>query len=141
MPQKRSLRQIEKQQRRRESDKRGERERVEKTIGSLDIPDVSGEELIDQIKRMKAITPTGIAIQFNIKVSVAKKLLEELRKDRVVDMLELSLADTEKSRYQLEDGSYRRVDKRGKEPVNVQMVLHEKAVMECRMAEEEMMGI
>lgn len=62
-------------------------------------------------------------------------------KERVVDMLELSLADTEKSRYQLEDGSYRRVDKRGKESVNVQMVLHEKAVREIRNAKEEMMGI
>jgi polyphosphate kinase len=62
-------------------------------------------------------------------------------KERVVEMLELSLADTEKSRLQLEDGSYRKVDKRGKESINVQMILHEKAVNEIRNAKEEMMGI
>ncbi|SHJ35885.1 polyphosphate kinase [Dethiosulfatibacter aminovorans DSM 17477] len=62
-------------------------------------------------------------------------------KERVVEMLELSLADTEKSRFQLEDGSYRRVDKRGKESVNVQMRLHENAVENFRRAKEEMMGV
>jgi polyphosphate kinase len=62
-------------------------------------------------------------------------------KERVMNMLELSLADTEKSRLQLQDGSYRKVDKRGKESINVQMILHEKAVTEIRNAKEEMMGI
>lgn len=62
-------------------------------------------------------------------------------KERVVDMLELSLADTEKSRFQLEDGSYRRVDKRGKESLNVQMRLHENAVENIRKLKEEMMGV
>ncbi len=90
MPQKRSLRQIERQQRRRDTQEKKESARVEKTIGSLDIPDVSREELMEQLKRMRAITPTGLATQFNIKVSVAKRLLEELRKARVVDMVSRS---------------------------------------------------
>ncbi|MCW4036708.1 MAG: hypothetical protein NWE75_05900 [Candidatus Bathyarchaeota archaeon] len=90
MPQKRSLRQIERQQRRRETQEKKESARVEKTIGSLDIPDVSREELMEQLKKMRAITPTGLATQFNIKVSVAKRLLEELRKARVVDMVSRS---------------------------------------------------
>ncbi len=90
MPQKRSLRQIERQQRRRDTQEKKESARVEKTIGSLDIPDVSREELMEQLKRMRAITPTGLATQFNIKVSVAKRLLEELRKARVIDMVSRS---------------------------------------------------
>lgn len=90
MPQKRSLRQIEKQQRRRDRGQKTEKGRVEKTIGSLDIPEMSSEELMEQLGRMKAITPTGLAIQFNLKVSTAKKLLEQLRRDRVVDLVSRS---------------------------------------------------
>jgi ribosomal protein S25 len=90
MPQKKSLRQIEKQQRRRDREGKKEKERVEKTIGSLDLPETSGEELMDQLRRMKAITPTSLANQFNIKVSTAKKLLEGLREDRVVELVSRS---------------------------------------------------
>lgn len=91
MPQKRSLRQIERQQRRRDSGKKEEKgRRVEKTIGSLDIPDLDGGELMEQLGRMRAVTPTGVAVQFNIKVSAAKRLLEELRRDGVVDMVSRS---------------------------------------------------
>ena len=90
MPQKRSLRQIEKQQRRRDREEKSEKGRVEKTIGSLDIPEMSSEELMEQLGRMKAITPTGLAIQFNLKVSTSKKLLEQLRRDRVVDLVSRS---------------------------------------------------
>jgi ribosomal protein S25 len=90
MPQKRSLRQIEKQQRRRDREEKSEKGRVEKTIGSLDIPEMSSEELMEQLGKMKAITPTGLAVQFNLKVSTAKRLLEDLRKDRVVDLVSRS---------------------------------------------------
>lgn len=90
MPQKRSLRQIEKQQRRRDREEKSEKGRVEKTIGSLDIPEMSSEELMEQLGKMKAITPTGLAIQFNLKVSTSKKLLEQLRRDRVVDLVSSS---------------------------------------------------
>lgn len=90
MPQKRSLKQIEKQQSRREKEEKKESGRVDKTIGSLDIPDLNSEELMEQLRRMKAITPTGLATQFNIKVSVAKRLLEGLRRDRVVELVSRS---------------------------------------------------
>lgn len=86
VPQKKRLKQIEKQQRLRDRQKKKEKARVEKTIGSVDIPDLSSEELMDQLRRMRAITPSGVAIQFNIKVSMAKRLLEELRRNEVVDL-------------------------------------------------------
>ena len=90
MPQKKRMRQIERQQRGKQRDKKGEKGRIEKTIGSIDIPDLSGDELRDQLKRMKAITPTGVAIQFNLKVSLAKRLLEELRRNGVVSLVSRS---------------------------------------------------
>lgn len=84
MPQKRSLRQIEKQQRRKAKGEPKVKGRVEKTIGSLDIPDMSNEELMEQLRKMKAITPTALAIQMKVKVSTAKKLLEELKEQKVL---------------------------------------------------------
>jgi small subunit ribosomal protein S25e len=84
MPQKKSLKQIERQQRRKDKEEAKSGGRVEKTIGALDIPEMSSEELMEQLRRMKAVTPTGLATQMNIKVSTAKKLLEELREQRVL---------------------------------------------------------
>ena len=78
----RSMKQIERQQRRKEKEEAKSSGRVEKTIGALHIPDMSSEELMDRLKRIKAITPTGLAIQFNIKVSMTKRLLEELQEQR-----------------------------------------------------------
>jgi len=87
MPQKKSMRQMERQQRLRESKgAKQEKTRVKKTVGSVDIPDIAGEEFMDHLGRMRAITPTEIANQFNIKVSMAKRLLEELRRNEVVDL-------------------------------------------------------
>jgi ribosomal protein S25 len=95
MPQKKRMRQIEKQQRmrqkgpRRTGVKQG-KTRINKTIGSLEISNIPKEELMDHMERNKAITPTGVATQFNIKVSMAKKLLEELRRNEVVELVSKS---------------------------------------------------
>jgi ribosomal protein S25 len=86
MPAKRSLRQIEKQQRRRDKSETKGKSRIEKTIGTLDIPDMSSEELIEQLKRMKAITPTSLAVHYNIKVSTAKRLLNDLREQQIINL-------------------------------------------------------
>jgi ribosomal protein S25 len=90
LPQKKSLRKIEKQQRIREKESEKKGGRLEKTIGSLEIPDLNSDELIEQMRRMKAITPTGLAVQLNLKVSMAKKLLEELRKNKMVNLVSRS---------------------------------------------------
>jgi ribosomal protein S25 len=86
MPGKRSMKQIEKQQRRKEKGEVKEKVRFKKTIGSLDIPDMSSEELMEQLGKMKAITPTGLAIHYNLKVSTAKKLLEELKEKKAITL-------------------------------------------------------
>jgi len=86
MPAKRSMKQIEKQQRRKGKEETKEKGRFQKTIGSLDIPDMTTEELMEQLGKMKAITPTGLAIHYNLKVSTAKKLLEELKEQKVITL-------------------------------------------------------
>ena len=61
-----------------------------KTIGSIEIPEMDSDELLEQLKKMKAITPTGLAMQYNLKVSMAKKLLTQLEDDRVVSLVSRS---------------------------------------------------
>jgi ribosomal protein S25 len=81
------MKQIEKQQRRKEKgEETKEKGRFQKTIGSLDIPEMSSEELMEQLGKMKAITPTGLAIHYNLKVSTAKKLLAELKEQKVITL-------------------------------------------------------
>jgi ribosomal protein S25 len=80
------MKQIERQQRRKEKEETKEKGRIEKTVGALDIPEMSSDELMEQLGKMKAITPTGLAIHYNLKVSTAKKLLEDLREQRVVTL-------------------------------------------------------
>ena len=90
MPQKRNLKQLEKQQSRKDRDIKEKGGRVEKTIGSLEIPEMKSDELLEQLQKMKAITPTGLALQYNLKVSMAKKLLNQLEDDRVVNLVSRS---------------------------------------------------
>ncbi len=86
MPAKRSMKQIEKQQRRKGKEEAKEKGRSQKTIGALDIPEMTTEELMEQLGKMKAITPTGLAIHYNLKVSTSKKLLKELLDQKVITL-------------------------------------------------------
>jgi len=89
MPGKKSMSKVERQQEVKEKPEKKEK-KIEKVIGSVDMPDIKQEDLIAQFKRMKAITPTEVAIQFNIKVSMAKRLLEDQRKSEVVSLVSKS---------------------------------------------------
>jgi len=90
MPQKKSLKQIERQQRKKDSGEKEKGGRVTKTIGALDIEEIDSEDLMEQLQKMKAVTPTGLAIHYSLKVSMAKKLLNQLQKDKVVEMVSRS---------------------------------------------------
>ena len=86
MPAKRSMKQIERQQRRKEKEETKEKVKFQKTIGTLDIPEMTTDELMEQLGKMKAITPTGLAIHYNLKVSTSKKLLKELMEQKVITL-------------------------------------------------------
>lgn len=58
----------------------------EKKVGSIEIPDPNSQEVMDALRKMKAITPTGVAAQFNLKVSAAKKMLEQLENERKIKL-------------------------------------------------------
>ncbi len=75
MPGKKSLKKMEKTQ---DTEAPKEEKKKEKLIGSVDAIHANSPELMDAMKKMKVITPPAIASQFNLKVSVAKKMLEEL---------------------------------------------------------------
>ena len=59
----------------------------EKIIGSVEIPDLNSKEVLGAIKAMKAITPTSVAAKWNLKVSVAKRMLDMLEKKKVVRLV------------------------------------------------------
>lgn len=61
------------------------------------------------------------------RVEVTFPVEDENVKKQVLDALELTLADTVKARIMQSDGTYKRVDKRGKESVHSQMVFYEHA--------------
>jgi ribosomal protein S25 len=89
--QKKSLSKMEKQQETKEpKSKEKEGSKIEKTVGRLSMPDINNKEFLEQLRKLKAITPTQLAAQLNVRVSVAKKALEELREKKVVDLVSSS---------------------------------------------------
>ncbi len=70
----------------------------------------------------------------NRRVEVAFAVEDEALKKEVTEILETTLSDTIKARVMESDGSYRRVDKRGKEPVHSQMLFYENAKAKNRPA-------
>ncbi|OGD44195.1 hypothetical protein A3K69_07275 [Candidatus Bathyarchaeota archaeon RBG_16_57_9] len=76
MPGKKSLKKVEKTQETKvKSEKKDKRDKI---IGAVEIPDTNSDEVMQALRKMKAITPNSVATQFNLKVSVAKKMLNDL---------------------------------------------------------------
>jgi len=61
--------------------------RREKIVGGVDIPDLQSKETLGVLNGMKAITPTAVAIRFNLKVSVAKRMLKDLESKGVIEFV------------------------------------------------------
>src|SRR6266581_4409111 len=59
---------------------------VEKRPRGLQSPDISDPKFLAEVQKMGAITPFSIASQFNLRLSVAKDLLEDLEKRRLVGL-------------------------------------------------------
>jgi len=60
----------------------------EKQVQGISIPNISDRELQRVISEMKAITPYTVSNQFNIRVSVAKRLIEELLQKGVIEQVD-----------------------------------------------------
>jgi small subunit ribosomal protein S25e len=86
MPGKKSLKKQEKQQETKSKEDVKSKEKREKIIGAVEISDTSSDEVMSTLRKMKAITPTSVATQFNLKVSVAKKMLKDLEQNGTLAM-------------------------------------------------------
>jgi ribosomal protein S25 len=56
----------------------------EKKAPGIVPPDPKSEKVIGEIKKMKALTPYTVGTRFNLRLSVAKDLLEELAQRGVI---------------------------------------------------------
>ena len=57
---------------------------AEKKARGVDLPDLEDTRFLSELSKMGAITPYALASQFNLRISVAKDVLEELEKKRLV---------------------------------------------------------
>ena len=57
---------------------------AEKKAASIVMPNLEGEKIIGDLSKLGALTPYAIANQFNVRLSVAKDILEELERRRLV---------------------------------------------------------
>lgn len=60
---------------------------AEKRPRGLQAPEVSDPKFLGEIQKLGAITPFSLANQFNLRLSVAKDLLEELEKRRLISVV------------------------------------------------------
>ena len=60
---------------------------AEKRPRGLQSPDVSDPKFLSEVQKMGAITPFSLASQFNLRLSVAKDLLEDLETRRLVRLV------------------------------------------------------
>ncbi|MEM1556600.1 MAG: 30S ribosomal protein S25e [Candidatus Bathyarchaeia archaeon] len=58
--------------------------KVEKKPASVIMPNPRDEKVIKEIQKMKVLTPYTVASRFNLRLSVAKDLLEELQRQGVI---------------------------------------------------------
>jgi ribosomal protein S25 len=86
---KKSLAQMEKQQV--QQDKKPEPEKktkgktvAEKKTAGIGMPSFDGEKIVGELSKIGALTPYSIATQFNVRLSVARDILEELERRRLV---------------------------------------------------------
>lgn len=82
-----SLKQIERTQARKGERKEvksgGSSERERKSTGIV-LPNPRSEKVVNEIKKMKTLTPFMVASRFNLRLSLAKDLLEELEQQGVI---------------------------------------------------------
>jgi ribosomal protein S25 len=86
---KKSMAQMEKQQD--QTDKKPEPAKktkgktvAEKKTAGIAMPNFDNEKIVSELSKMGALTPYSIASQYNVRLSVARDILEELERRRLV---------------------------------------------------------
>jgi len=57
----------------------------EKKAPGIILPDLKSEKVVGEIKKMKAVTPFAVASRFNLRLSVARDMLDELAQRGVLE--------------------------------------------------------
>jgi len=88
-----TLKQMEKIQRRKEQREREKKAAAttpgveKKKVADVIPPDVNDEKVIQEIRRMRAITPYQVASRFNLRLSVAKDFLKSLQRHGIIEFV------------------------------------------------------
>jgi len=61
----------------------------EKRTSNVLMPEIK-DDLIDEIRKMKVVTPFAVASKFDLRISVAKDLLEELERKKIIELVSRS---------------------------------------------------
>jgi len=86
-----SLKQMEKTQSKKDRAEKERKERkssgpsTEKKSLGITLPDLKSEKVIGELKSMKVLTPYAVASRFDLRLSLARDLLEELERRRIVE--------------------------------------------------------
>jgi ribosomal protein S25 len=54
----------------------------------IDMPDINDKKIVSELSKLKVLTPYEISSQFNLKISVAKDLLKELERKKIIKPVE-----------------------------------------------------
>ncbi|MGQ9564972.1 MAG: hypothetical protein ACUVT5_00290 [Candidatus Bathyarchaeales archaeon] len=60
---------------------------AEKKAPAVVMPDLKSEKIIEEVKKLRVLTPYTVASRFNLRLSVAKDFLEELEKKNAIRMV------------------------------------------------------
>lgn len=58
---------------------------IEKKAPGIIPPDVKSDKVISEVKKIKAVTPYAIASRFNVRLSVARNMLDDLAQRGVLE--------------------------------------------------------
>ena len=86
------LKQMERMQAKRDKEEKEKKKekagppRAKKVIGVIP-PDAKSENIVNEVKKMKVLTPYAVASRFNIRISAAKDFLEQLEQNGAVQLV------------------------------------------------------
>ena len=61
---------------------------IETKRRGIDMPNINDQKFISELSKLKVMTPYAISSQFNLKIGIAKDLLRELERKKIVRNVE-----------------------------------------------------
>ncbi|MEM3700584.1 MAG: hypothetical protein QXL57_06940 [Candidatus Bathyarchaeia archaeon] len=86
-----SLKQMERMQLRKDAEEKKKKEKEaaskEKKPSGIVPPDPRSEKIVGELKKMNVLTPYAVASRFNLRISAAKDLLEQLEDEGIIQLV------------------------------------------------------